>query len=114
MADLGLDFWPPPTSACKKWAAVASLWRTGTTFHSCGCRGPGWRPATRPALLAFLQQQRIAAVAQLEGWRTNDSPERTLAMARFGLQVERIDRELALISRPGRKTKDRASRGGST
>ena len=46
MRDLGLDFKPPRQQNAKQWRKVELLARHGITFHSCGCSGPGFRPAT--------------------------------------------------------------------
>jgi hypothetical protein len=102
MADLGLDFRPPPTTARKRWATIASLWRAGTTFHSCGCSGPGWRPTTPSALRTFLERQRDATLALLAHWvRTTAAGKlaanRSDAIATFTRQLAAIDAELAAL-----------------
>jgi len=46
MHDLGQDFQPPRKDSINQWKKIALLYERGTTFHSCGCRGPGTRPKT--------------------------------------------------------------------
>ncbi len=101
MADLGLDFRAPPMSARKRWETIASLWRAGITFHSCGCGGPGWRPATPTALRAFLETRLRHAIEQRARWQDTlprgfkERLNRASAMASFTRQVVAIETELA-------------------
>ena len=54
MASLGRDFKPPKQTDERQWRKVELLFLHGITFHSCGCSGPGARPATLRELPAFL------------------------------------------------------------
>ncbi|MFO0758516.1 MAG: hypothetical protein U0359_18635 [Byssovorax sp.] len=54
VADMGLDFKPPPRHRTEEWSLLESLFTIGLTFHSCGCSGPGFRPRARSELRAFL------------------------------------------------------------
>jgi len=120
MADLGLDFHPPPTSARKAWATIASLWRAGITFHSCGCSGPGWRPSTSSALRVFLEQRLAAASDQRDRWQATpasaakERANRAAAIASFSRQLAAIEAELAALGRTGarvsRARPDRSAR----
>jgi hypothetical protein len=103
MADLGLDFRPPPQTARKAWSAIASLWRIGITFHSCGCGGPGWRPSTPTALRAYLEQVRASAIYQRDRWQSTPvtgaklRANRASAMASFSREIRAIEAELAAL-----------------
>lgn len=46
LVDLGQDFKTPKKLNKKQWRKVELLYDQGITFHSCGCDGPGERPAT--------------------------------------------------------------------
>lgn len=54
MADLGLDFEPPPADDREHWGATEALYRRGFGYHACGCGGPGYRPSRRVDVPAFL------------------------------------------------------------
>ena len=56
MADMGQDFQPPKQSDVEQWKKLELLVQHGFTFHSCGCCGPGLRPATLREVSAFLAQ----------------------------------------------------------
>src|SRR5262245_61317298 len=55
MADMGLDFKAPRRSNVKQWKKVEVLFRHGFTYHSCGCCGPGLRPAELREVADFLK-----------------------------------------------------------
>ncbi len=59
MAEMGLDFAPPPMKDRKAWNVLAKLWTTGETFHSCGCGGPGYRPRNPADYEVFLLEMRV-------------------------------------------------------
>src|SRR6516165_1035343 len=40
MADMGLDFKPPPRKDMEQWEVVEFLFRHGFGYHSCGCDAP--------------------------------------------------------------------------
>jgi hypothetical protein len=46
MRNLGKDFKAPKRTDEGQWRKVALLFQHGYAYHSCGCSGPGWRPAT--------------------------------------------------------------------
>jgi hypothetical protein len=74
MANLGLDFQPPPRTAEKEWAVVASLWTVGITFHSCGCGGPGYRPRNSKDYRKFLETCQKDYEATLRSWLNTKPP----------------------------------------
>jgi hypothetical protein len=57
MKDMGLDFKAPKQMDVKQWKKVAMLYARGIAFHSCGCGGPGPRPATLREVAPFLAEQ---------------------------------------------------------
>lgn len=66
MADLGKDFKAPPKQQIKQWQKIKLLYEQQITFHSCGCDGPGYRPATLQQTPAFItSQQSLSAGEQL-------------------------------------------------
>ena len=68
MADMGLDFKPPPTTDEKAWELVGKLYEVGLTFHSCGCGGPGYRPRDARAYQTFLQHTLDGYKETLRRW----------------------------------------------
>jgi hypothetical protein len=54
MVNMGLDFKPPKRSDVEQWEKVRRLYENGVTFHSCGCDGPGYRPARLNQVDDFL------------------------------------------------------------
>lgn len=54
MRSMGLDFKAPPQDDVKQWKKVEILFQHGFTFHSCGCCGPGLRPAELRDVQEFL------------------------------------------------------------
>ena len=56
MNQMGLDFEAPRKSDTKQWAKVALLFKHGFTYHSCGCCGPGYRPATLREAESFIHE----------------------------------------------------------
>jgi hypothetical protein len=56
MHNMGLDFHAPRQSDIKQWRKVAILHAHGIDFSSCGCGGPGERPATLRDVPAFLEK----------------------------------------------------------
>lgn len=58
MADMGSDFKAPKKSDIKQWKKVRLLFEQGFTFHSCGCCGPGYRPAELREVYSFIESNR--------------------------------------------------------
>lgn len=56
MADMGWDFKPPRQRDVERWAVVEFLYRRGVAYHSCGCSGPGYRPARWADVHAFMDR----------------------------------------------------------
>lgn len=48
--DAGRDFRPPRKGDRNGWSVIVKLLATGARYDSCGCTGPGYRPATRAQL----------------------------------------------------------------
>jgi hypothetical protein len=55
MASMGLDFKAPKKTDKKQWQKVELLYKHGFTYHSCGCCGPGLRPAELRDVEGFLK-----------------------------------------------------------
>ena len=63
MVDVGLDFKAPRRADRKQWEKARQLVVAGVRFHSCGCNGPGPRPATLREVPAFLEARRLQTEA---------------------------------------------------
>lgn len=50
MIDAGRDFRAPKKGDRNSWSVVIKLLASGARYDSCGCTGPGYRPATRAQL----------------------------------------------------------------
>ena len=55
MADMGHDFKAPKHKDVKQWEKVRILYEHGFTYHSCGCCGPGLRPAELQDVWEFIE-----------------------------------------------------------
>lgn len=58
MKDMGHDFHAPKQTDVKQWKKVKILYQHGFSFHSCGCGGPGYRPAQLREVAEFLEKNR--------------------------------------------------------
>ena len=59
MSNLGKDFKAPRQSDVKQWQKVQDLYANGYSFGSCGCVGPGPRPATLKEVKPFLAERNL-------------------------------------------------------
>ena len=101
MANMGLDFKPPPTTDEKAWELVGKLWEVGITFHSCGCGGPGYRPRDPRAYQEFLCHTLEQYKQQLQRWKASaPTTPRELNNQREAMKSwqARIDRVQAALS----------------
>ena len=57
MHSMGLDFKTPKQNDIKQWQKVEILYQNGFTYHSCGCCGPGLRPAELDQIADFLSDK---------------------------------------------------------
>jgi hypothetical protein len=58
MADLGLDFKPPRSSATRAWERLRALYRMGDrAWYTCGCNGPGYIPINQTDHAAYLRER---------------------------------------------------------
>jgi hypothetical protein len=55
MADLGMDFKPPRSSAIRTWQRLQAMYRIGRTWQTCGCDGPGYIPINQTDYAAYLR-----------------------------------------------------------
>lgn len=74
MADMGLDFAAPAKTDRKAWQHLRTLYAVGITFHSCGCGGQGYVPATTEALAAYLAARQADYVQELQFWLNRPAP----------------------------------------
>ncbi|MFD0588732.1 hypothetical protein ACFQZE_12095 [Paenibacillus sp. GCM10027627] len=58
MKDMGHDFQAPRQIDKKQWAKVQLLYQNGFTYHSCGCGGPGHRPAKLSEVEEFISSNK--------------------------------------------------------
>lgn len=56
MHSMGRDFKAPKQNDLKQWKKVEILFEHGFADHSCGCDGPGYRPATLLEVDSFLAE----------------------------------------------------------
>ncbi|MET0462797.1 MAG: hypothetical protein ABW007_06575 [Chitinophagaceae bacterium] len=75
MANMGKDFEAPPRKQLKKWQHIKELYSVGIAFHSCGCYGPGYIPANRERLIAYLREDLEKYYHQLDFWRNRMEPK---------------------------------------
>lgn len=59
MKDMGHDFKAPKQNDYKQWLKVELLYNSGFTYHSCGCGGPGYRPAELSEVESFIQNNKV-------------------------------------------------------
>ena len=64
MKAMGLDFKAPQQQDVKQWKKVEILFHHGFAFHSCGCSGPGVRPAELGDVEAFLAENRSTTAGE--------------------------------------------------
>lgn len=74
-ANMGLDFESPKKSDLKAWNHIQNLYKTGITFHSCGCSGPGYIPKDKERLLVFLGEKRDIYIEHRSFWATRVEPK---------------------------------------
>jgi hypothetical protein len=74
MADMGLDFKAPLKTNRKAWQHLRTLYTVGITFHSCGCGGNGYVPATSDALASYLASRQADYVQELQFWLNRPVP----------------------------------------
>lgn len=102
MADLGLDFKPPPSSAIRVWARIKAVHRLGHQWRTCGCDGPGFIPATGPELIAYLSSRQKLFRANIHRIERDDtlSPEqRVEQLGYWSERVRQLEAELAVVKK---------------
>ena len=75
MADMGLDFESPKKSDIKAWNHLENLYKSGITFHSCGCTGPGYIPKDEEQLIDHLTRLRDWCLEHRRFWKNRIEPE---------------------------------------
>ena len=74
MANMGMDFAAPKMDDRKAWEHMQTLYTAGITFHSCGCTGPGYIPATKERLIAYFRELIDGYNRELSFWRQREEP----------------------------------------
>ena len=74
MANMGKDFEAPRKDDVRKWDHIKTLYAVGITFHSCGCTGPGYIPASGEALTSWFTELLKEYNDQLSFWRSRVEP----------------------------------------
>jgi DNA-directed RNA polymerase subunit RPC12/RpoP len=74
-ADMGLDFKSPKMNDVKSWNHLRNLFKSGVTFHSCGCQGPGYIPNSTEKLIEFLARKKADFIKQRQFWLTRIEPK---------------------------------------
>ncbi len=72
VADMGLDFKPPPRDRVREWALLEQMFSLDITFHCCGCSGPGFRPRARAEFEAFLKETIATYETHLQRWEATE------------------------------------------
>lgn len=101
MAEMGLDFRPPPRQKLREWRVLETLWEVGETFHSCGCGGPGYRPREPRALVAYLRDLAARFHATRREWHDQADPrraeQRREALELWSGRIARVEAALARL-----------------
>ena len=63
MNNMGLDFRAPRQTDIEQWRKVEILSENGINFGSCGCGGPGPRPARLREVPVFLREREQRAAS---------------------------------------------------
>lgn len=74
MADMGLDFESPRKNDLKSWKHIKDLFKVGITFHSCGCGGWAYIPATNEKMLEYLECKKAEYIRHLRFWLKRQEP----------------------------------------
>jgi len=74
-ASMGLDFKSPPKDDTKAWHHLRNLYSVGITYHSCGCSGPGYIPASSEEIVNYLAVRLADYVRELRYWLNRATPE---------------------------------------
>lgn len=97
MKDMGLDFKAPRQTDREQWKKVELLFANGYKFSSCGCNGPGPRPARPKEVAAFVEEQKWEAREQeriRQLWRRAAELNTKRKKKRKQLEAKRFDRML--------------------
>jgi hypothetical protein len=96
MKNMGRDFQAPRQSDIRQWKKVELLFARGYAYHSCGCCGPGPRPATLrevPAFMAEQERQRVERERQ-QALTERDAKREALRRQRLKAREERRHKRL--------------------
>jgi hypothetical protein len=96
MADLALDFKPPPTSAVRAWARIQATYRLGHRWLTCGCDGPGLVPSTGPEFIRYLNDRRslfATRISQIQRDESLSSEQRIADLTHWNDLLQQVERE---------------------
>ena len=62
---MGFDFEAPKKDDRKQWEKVRILFENGFNFYSCGCCGPGYRPAHLREVYVFIESERTLSEGEI-------------------------------------------------
>jgi hypothetical protein len=94
MADLGRDWRPPRRTDIKAWRTLASVFKMGHAFHSCGCDGPGFIPATPTEYKQYLRERLDEAKRALKQWEAGPNVESTDACVWWRAKIAKIELQI--------------------
>lgn len=100
MADLGLDFKSPRKTAVKEWKIIEGLYTIGTSFHSCGCNGPGYIPRHPRDYEAYLNKVLQGYENHIANWQSQtlqESRDKLQHIQYWNERAELVRKELATL-----------------
>lgn len=107
MADLGLDFKPPRSSAAHAWERLKAVYRIGVAWHTCGCNGPGYIPINQTDHAAYLRERLATFTDRMKSAMVEpgrEPAERQDRVRYWSDRVEKVQAELvASGTRAGRR-----------
>ena len=105
MADLGLDFKPPRSSAVRSWSRIRGMYTVGHVWHTCGCSGPGFIPTNATDYRTYLTQRAELFSARLKTARRRPTLDRAARLAEAHHWAELLERVQSELERQARRSK---------
>lgn len=98
MVDLGLDFKAPRKEKVQEWEIVRGLYKSGKSFHSCGCNGIGFIPKKKDEYRNYLLTRRENYQARIDNRDALAQKEQLSEyLSRFDELIKMIDQELEAL-----------------
>ena len=98
MANVGMDFKSPKTANVKQWNIIASMYKIGAIFQTCGCDGIGYVPVNMPDYEVYLQTTLTLYKNRREGVQRDtalSSFERSERISYWNAKIEKVEREIS-------------------